>query len=102
MCYRFMHSHTRRALLGASITAIGSGVLAACSGPGSHSGPGPHPASGSPSETDTRSGIRGPGHRDSGFVPKGPKGYVNPSDPEVVAAERERGSGPLRTFTLTA
>lgn len=97
-----MHSHTRRALLGASITAIGSGVLAACSGPGSHSGPGPHPASGSPSETGTRSGARGPGHRDGGFVPKGPKGYVNPSDPEVVAAERERGSGPLRTFTLTA
>jgi FtsP/CotA-like multicopper oxidase with cupredoxin domain len=27
---------------------------------------------------------------------------VNPSDPEVVAAEKERGSGPVRTFTLTA
>jgi FtsP/CotA-like multicopper oxidase with cupredoxin domain len=27
---------------------------------------------------------------------------VNPSDPEVLAAERERGSGPLRAFTLTA
>ncbi|MFF3716512.1 multicopper oxidase family protein [Streptomyces prasinus] len=97
-----MHSPTRRALLGASITAIGSGALAACSGPGPHSGPGPRPPSGSPSGTGAASAAGPPGRRSGGFVPKGPEGYVNPSDPEVVAAERERGSGPLRTFVLTA
>ncbi|MFE9923090.1 multicopper oxidase family protein [Streptomyces sp. NPDC005774] len=103
-----MHSHKRRTLLGASITAIGSGALAACSGPGPHpeadspSGPGPHPEAGSPSATGTAAAAEGPGYRGGGFVPRGPEGYVNPSDPEVVAAERERGSGPLRTFTLTA
>ncbi|MFI8306307.1 multicopper oxidase family protein [Streptomyces sp. NPDC085927] len=103
-----MHSHTRRTLLGASIAAIGSGALAACSGsgshsgPGSHPGPGPHSASASPSGAGAPPTTRSPGHRSGGFVPRGPKGYVNPSDPEVVAAERERGSGPLRTFTLTA
>ncbi|MFD3826405.1 multicopper oxidase family protein [Streptomyces sp. NPDC058625] len=97
-----MHSPTRRTLLGASITAIGSGALAACSGPGSRSGSGPHPASGSPSGTGTRPAAGGPGLPGGGFVPKGPKGYVNPSDPEVVAAEKERGSGPLRTVVLTA
>ncbi|GGN79187.1 putative oxidase (copper-binding protein) [Streptomyces albiflavescens] len=42
------------------------------------------------------------GHGGRGFVPKGPKGYVNPSDPEVIAAEKARGPGPVRTFRLTA
>ncbi|MCX2927015.1 multicopper oxidase family protein [Streptomyces sp. NEAU-W12] len=98
-----MHSHTRRTLLGASIAAVGSGALAACSGSGSHSGPGPHSASGPPSATGAPAAAAGaPGRRRGGFVPKGPTGYVNPSDPEVVAAERERGSGPLRTVALTA
>lgn len=36
------------------------------------------------------------------FVPAGPRGYVNPSDPEVLAAERRRGSGRERTFSFTA
>ncbi|MGY0067579.1 multicopper oxidase domain-containing protein [Streptomyces sp. QTS137] len=97
-----MHSPTRRTLLGASITAIGAGALAACSGPGSHSGPGPRPASGPPSGTGARPVAGAPGRHVGGFVPRGPQGYVNPSDPEVLAAERERGSGPLRTVVLTA
>ncbi|MET8453209.1 multicopper oxidase family protein [Streptomyces sp. NPDC005209] len=82
-----MHTPSRRTLLRAPIAAIGSGLLAACSddGPHPHS---PHPGSGV--------GVEG------GFVPQGPKGYVNPSGPEVHAAERRRGSGPVRTFRFTA
>nr|QIY97949.1 multicopper oxidase family protein [Streptomyces sp. S1D4-11] len=57
------------------------------SGPGSHPGPGEH---------------QGSGHGGRPFVPRGPKGYVNPSDPEVLAVERKRGSGPVRSFRLTA
>lgn len=115
-----MHTHTRRTLLGASIVAVGSGVLSACSesgsptgtdsrtgthsrsvtearpGPGSSPEPGSHPRAGSHPRTETA------GHGDRGFVPKGPTGYVNPSDPEVIAVEKERGPGSVRTFRLTA
>lgn len=84
-----MQKFTRRTLLGASIVAAGSGTLAACSG------------SGTPSEGGA-TGQRGARHSAGNFVPKGPKGYVNPSDPEVLAAEKKRGSGPVRKFKLTA
>ncbi|MER6983003.1 multicopper oxidase family protein [Streptomyces carpinensis] len=87
-----MHSPTRRTLLSASILAAGSGLLGACSGSDSRSGPHPGTSRGA----ESGSGRAGP------FVPKGPKGYVNPSDPEVLAAERKRGAGPVRTFKLTA
>ncbi|MHA5048824.1 multicopper oxidase family protein [Streptomyces sp. SD15] len=118
-----MHILTRRTLLGASIVAAGSGVLAACSRSGSTSEPvshsvadsnpvnGPRPGSGSHSAAGSRSGSasgsggpagHGYGHDGGGFVPKGPKGYVNPSDPEVLAVEKERGPGPLRRFKFTA
>ncbi|MFF9314681.1 multicopper oxidase family protein [Streptomyces sp. NPDC014748] len=86
-----MHTHTRRTLLSASILAAGSGLLGACSGSGSSSEPGP------------RSGATdGPGATGRRFVPKGPKGYVNPSDPEVLAAERQRGAGAVRKYRFTA
>ncbi len=94
-----MHTHTRRTLLGASIVAAGSGALAACTGSGSHSGSGAHPGTKATGDTGGR---HSGGHSGGGFVPKGPEGYVNPSDPEVIAAEKKRGSGPLRRFTLTA
>ncbi|GAA3310193.1 hypothetical protein GCM10020295_76600 [Streptomyces cinereospinus] len=84
-----MKRYTRRALLGASIVAAGSGVLSACSGNDAQPEAGP-------------TGHRGNAHSGGGFVPKGPKGYVNPSDPEVLTAERRRGPGPVRRFTLTA
>ncbi|MFD7436416.1 multicopper oxidase family protein [Streptomyces sp. NPDC059861] len=84
-----MQKFTRRTLLGASIVAAGSGTLAACSGPGA------------PSEGGA-TGQRGARHSAGNFIPKGPKGYVNPSDPEVLAAEKKRGSGPVRKFKLTA
>ncbi|MGW7050062.1 multicopper oxidase family protein [Streptomyces avermitilis] len=77
-----MHTPTRRTLLGATLAAAGSGILAACSEPDTH--------------TKTN------GHNGSTFVPHGPKGYINPSDPEVIATEKARGTGPLRTFALTA
>ncbi len=126
MSYLDMHTHTRRTVLGASIVAVGSGALVSCSGSGSHSGGGLHSVTGSragagaPTAPGSRTGAgapsvagpasgagphsvdRGDGHRGGGFVPKGPKGYVNPSDPEVVAAEKARGDGPLRAFTLIA
>ncbi|MER5756065.1 multicopper oxidase family protein [Streptomyces sp. NPDC002088] len=82
-----MQTYTRRALLGVSAVAAGSGILAACSGSDSPSASGPH---------------SGAGHGGRGFVPKGPKGYVDPSGPEVVAVEKRRGSGPVRRFKLTA
>ncbi|MFJ3306521.1 multicopper oxidase family protein [Streptomyces sp. NPDC086549] len=84
-----MHTPSRRTLLRAPIAAVGSGILAGCSdsGPESQSRPG----LGSGAITDS-----------SGFVPKGPKGYVNPSGPEVRAVERKRGSGPVRTYKFTA
>ncbi|MFI2645406.1 multicopper oxidase family protein [Streptomyces sp. NPDC018610] len=95
-----MHTHTRRTLLSASILAAGSGLLGACSGSGSPSEPGPRPGA-----TEGPGSTSGPGTADRAtrrFVPKGPKGYVNPSDPEVLAAEKERGAGPVRTYRFTA
>ncbi|MFE9449927.1 multicopper oxidase family protein [Streptomyces sp. NPDC006739] len=85
-----MHALTRRTLLSASIAATGLGALTACSGSGSHTGPGRHPGSGAE------------GGSGGGFVPRGPGGFVHPSGPQVIAAERKRGTGPLRSFTLTA
>ncbi|MCX4453681.1 multicopper oxidase family protein [Streptomyces sp. NBC_01340] len=86
-----MRIHTRRTVLGASIavagTAVGTGVLSACSGSDSGSGSG-------------HSGHEGnEGNEGSGSVPKG---YVDPAGPEVAAAERKRGSGPVRKVRLTA
>ncbi|MFF4753723.1 multicopper oxidase family protein [Streptomyces sp. NPDC002514] len=84
-----MHKPSRRTLLTASVAAVGSGLLSACTENGSH--PQSRPEAGAPAKVD--------GH---GFVPPGPKGYVDPSGPEVHAAERKRGSGPVRRFELTA
>ncbi|MFF4352924.1 multicopper oxidase family protein [Streptomyces sp. NPDC001530] len=109
-----MQTHTRRTFLGASIVAAGSGVLAACSGSdspsgegspsraGADAGAGAHAGPSSHAQPDTHSRAEANGHSGRGFVPKGPKGYVNPSDPEVVAAEKARGPGPVRRFRLTA
>lgn len=72
-----MRTHTRRTVLGAAVAAAGTGILSACSGAG-HTGHG---------------GIGSTG---------GPKGYVDPAGREVAAAERKRGSGPVRTVRLTA
>ncbi|MCS0601872.1 multicopper oxidase family protein [Streptomyces sp. LP11] len=80
-----MFNPSRRTLLRAPIAAAGAGFLAACTGSGS----------------EPRSGPQGAGGPEK-FVPEGPRGYVNPSDPEVLAAERRRGSGPVRTFRITA
>src|SRR4051812_12578909 len=103
-----MQTHTRRTVLGASIVAAGSGVLAACSGSAPHPESGSHPA-GSPHARPapypapgSGPGSGTAGHHRRAFVPRGPEGYVNPSDPEVIAAEQERGSGPLRRFRFTA
>ncbi|MFF1922631.1 multicopper oxidase family protein [Streptomyces sp. NPDC058221] len=75
--------HTRRAVLGTSIALAGTGVLAACSGGG-----------GMPDHSGMHHG--GP----SGTT--APEGYVTPDGPEVAAAEKRRGSGPVRKVALTA
>ncbi|MEU0004927.1 multicopper oxidase family protein [Streptomyces sp. NPDC006314] len=80
-----MFKPSRRTLLRTPIAAAGAGLLAACTGSDSEPRPGPQRA------------ITG-----GKFVPAGPRGYVNPSDPEVLAAERKRGSGPVRTYRITA
>ncbi|MES4890563.1 multicopper oxidase family protein [Streptomyces sp. NPDC096012] len=81
-----MRKPSRRTLLRTPIAAVGAGFLAACTSSGSEpTSSGPQRASGGGT-----------------FVPAGPKGYVNPSDPEVLAAERRRGSGRVRTFGFTA
>ncbi|MFF8728582.1 multicopper oxidase family protein [Streptomyces sp. NPDC015171] len=80
-----MYKPSRRTLLRTSIAAAGAGFLAACTSSDSEPSSGPQRA--------------GDGAR---FVPAGPKGYVNPSDPEVLAAERKRGAGRVRGFTFTA
>ncbi|MFE9498163.1 multicopper oxidase family protein [Streptomyces collinus] len=81
-----MHTPSRRTLLRAPLAAAGAGFLAACT----DSGP------------RTRSGPEGSAAVEGDFVPSGPKGYVDPSGPEVRAAERKRGSGPVRMLRLTA
>ncbi|MFD5450199.1 multicopper oxidase family protein [Streptomyces sp. NPDC127100] len=80
-----MFEPSRRTLLRAPVAAAGAGLLAACTNSGSGPGSGP------------RGGAGG-----AAFVPPGPPGYVNPSDPEVLAAERKRGAGPVRAYRFTA
>lgn len=73
-----MYQPTRRAVLGAALAVAGTGALAACSDGGGHGGahaPG--------------------GAQDSGT-------YVSPGGREVAAAEKVRGSGPVREVSLTA
>ncbi|MFE6401402.1 multicopper oxidase family protein [Streptomyces alboflavus] len=73
---------SRRTLLGAALAAVGTGLVTACSGDGSHSG---HAGGG-------QGGPSAP-----------PKGYVTPTGPEVAAAERRRpGGGRVRKLRLTA
>ncbi|MFF3093982.1 multicopper oxidase family protein [Streptomyces cyaneofuscatus] len=73
-----MHRPTRRAVLGAALAVAGTGVLTACSDGGGHGGA--HAPGGAP---------------DSGT-------YVSPGGKEVAAAEKARGSGPVRKVSLTA
>ncbi|MFJ1895263.1 multicopper oxidase family protein [Streptomyces sp. NPDC088115] len=85
--------HTRRALLGASVALAGTGVLAACSDGGTFTG---------------HSGTNHAGMDHDGMDQAGPsgtaapEGYVTPEGPEVAAAEKRRGSGPVREVSLTA
>ncbi|MGW2034466.1 multicopper oxidase family protein [Streptomyces sp. NPDC001761] len=79
-----MSKPSRRTLLRTPVAVAGAGFLAACTSFGSEPSSGPQHNGGEK------------------FVPAGPRGYVNPSDPEVLAAERKRGSGRERTFSFTA
>ncbi|MGW5329098.1 multicopper oxidase family protein [Streptomyces sp. NPDC004014] len=81
-----MHTPSRRTLLQAPLAAAGAGLLAACTDSGSHPRPGPAAVA----------TVQGD------FVPPGPKGFVEPSGPEVRAAERRRGTGPVRMLRFTA
>ncbi|MFF8941614.1 multicopper oxidase family protein [Streptomyces sp. NPDC014864] len=113
-----MHKYSRRTLLSASLMAAGSGALAACTGaePDADSAPRPgppaRPSTSARASTSARPGSSArptaapapgsTGDSNRRFVPDGPRGYVNPSDPEVLAVERERGGGAVRRFRLTA
>ncbi|WP_329616664.1 multicopper oxidase family protein [Streptomyces brevispora] len=80
--------HTRRALLGASIALAGTGVLAACSDGGT-------------TMDHTAMDHSGTNHAEpSGTT--APAGFIAPDGPEVAAAEKRRGSGPVRKVALTA
>ncbi|MBV2357198.1 multicopper oxidase family protein [Streptomyces sp. J2-1] len=81
-----MHTPSRRTLLRAPIAAAGAGLLAACTDSGS----------------SRPSGPQGGAAAEGPFVPPGPKGYVDPSGPEVRAAERARGAGRVRMLKVTA
>lgn len=85
MSYSDMQKPSRRTLLRAPFAVAGAGLLASCSDADSPSRSGPQHTAGT-----------------AKFVPQGPKGFVNPSDPEVLATERKRGAGPVRTVTFTA
>ncbi|MBI0294743.1 multicopper oxidase family protein [Streptomyces sp. PRKS01-29] len=89
-----MHEKTRRAVLGTGIAAAGSGLLAACGSPG------PRPRATSPDGMDGNA--MGAPARPGAPADDIPARYVSPHGPEVDAAERRRGPGPVRTFRLTA
>ncbi|MEV0371582.1 multicopper oxidase family protein [Streptomyces sp. NPDC050636] len=76
-------THSRRALLGAGIAVAGGGLLAACS----------------TGDSGSHAGMDGMDHSGSGAAPAG---YVSPDGPEVAAAEKKRGAGPVRKVSLTA
>ncbi|MGW7638894.1 multicopper oxidase family protein [Streptomyces decoyicus] len=91
-----MRTHSRRALFGAGIAVAGSGLLSGCAtgttGSGLHSG------------MDGMNGMKGmngtaPSPDTGGHTPSG---YVSPDGPEVAEAERRRGAGPVRRFSLKA
>lgn len=84
--------HTRRAVLGAGIAAVGTGVLAACS---SGTDPERHAANPGPTRHDAMDHGPSPASRSRGE-------YISPGDAEVAAVEAKRGSGPVRKINLTA
>ncbi|MGW3208111.1 multicopper oxidase family protein [Streptomyces sp. NPDC001135] len=81
-----MHTPSRRTLLRAPLAAAGAGFL--------------------PARPDSvlrpDRGPEGTALGESAFGPPSPGTYVDPSGPEVLAAERRRGSGPVRSFAFTA
>lgn len=85
-----MRTHSRRAVLGAGIAVAGSGLL---------------PAGATHASGCVRTGTRDKNGMDLSHGPGGdtpPDGYVSPDGPEVAEAERKRGSGPVRSTSLTA
>ncbi|WP_435241027.1 multicopper oxidase family protein [Streptomyces cucumeris] len=88
-----MHAHSRRAVLGAGIAAAGSGLLGACS----PSVP-PNTLGGDGMDNN---GMDTAGKGGDAVVAPRPQ-YVAPDGPEVLAAERQRGQGPVRRFQLLA
>ncbi|MBL1110397.1 multicopper oxidase family protein [Streptomyces sp. 5-8] len=81
-----MHTPSRRTLLRAPLAVAGVGLLPVRPdfAPRPHQGP----------EENRLS--------EAGFAPPGAGQYVDPSGPEVLAAERRRGVGPMRRFRFTA
>lgn len=88
-------STTRRTLLGAAVAAAGTGFLTACSNSSGMDG------------MEGMDGMDHSGGNTAGAKPGGsggpaPAGYIAPYDKEVAAAEKARGTGPVRNVRLTA
>ncbi|MFI2765041.1 multicopper oxidase family protein [Streptomyces echinatus] len=81
-----MHTPSRRTLLRAPLAAAGVGLLPV------HPDFAPRPHQG-PEENRLS---------EAGFAAPAAGQYVDPSGPEVLAAERRRGLGPMRRFRFTA
>ncbi|MFF3325923.1 multicopper oxidase family protein [Streptomyces sp. NPDC002889] len=95
-----MRTHiTRRSVLGASIAAAGTGVLAACSSPGAgDGGRGTGRSTGHGGSVATPGGGHDTGHGDM----SAPDGFVSPDGKEVTAVEAGRGPGTVREVRVTA
>ncbi|MFE3648713.1 multicopper oxidase family protein [Streptomyces sp. NPDC059152] len=92
-----MPTHSRRALLGAGIAAAGSGLLTTGAA-ALDTKNGRHRARGMSHPLDPHDGSDAPGSNG----PDPASRYVSPEGPEVARAERHRGAGPVRRFTMTA
>ncbi|WP_275466405.1 multicopper oxidase family protein [Streptomyces noursei] len=92
-----MSTHSRRALLGAGIAAAGSGLLATGAS-ALDAKTGRHRSRGTPHPPDAHDGPGSPGPHGHDTASH----YVSPHGPEVIRAEKYRGSGPVRRFKLTA
>ncbi|MGV4925599.1 multicopper oxidase family protein [Streptomyces sp. BHT-5-2] len=89
-----MRTHSRRSLLGAGMAAAGSGLLTSTGAYALDTRNGRHHSHHTPPPPDPHDG-----HGANGSAPAG---YVSPDGPEVIKAERARGTGPVRRFSVTA
>ncbi|MFJ9614135.1 multicopper oxidase family protein [Streptomyces noursei] len=91
-----MRTHSRRSLLGAGMAAAGSGLLTSTGAAALDAKNGKHHSHRKPPPPGSHDGHGSDGSHSA------PSNYVSPDGPEVMAAERKRGTGPVRRFAMTA